>query len=135
MNPTEIPPNETIYVQNLNEKISIAELKRQLFGVFSEYGSILKIHCCKTLERRGQAFIVFTDINSAKKAVTHAQGRIFQNKPMKVFFAKQKSDILLQHQGIFDPNIIIERRERRRNNKTEKQTDNNENLKKEPFII
>ena len=37
---------------------------------------------------RGQAFIVFQDIESAKKAVTSMQGFPFHDKKMRIAFAK-----------------------------------------------
>ena len=34
----ETPPNNTIYISNLNEKVPIEELKDTLFNIFEEYG-------------------------------------------------------------------------------------------------
>ena len=71
----DILPNHTLYINNLNEKIKAdgmklikVELKQGLFHLFSQYGEILEIHVKKTLKLRGQAFIVFRDLNSASSA-------------------------------------------------------------------
>lgn len=39
----ETPPNNTIYIQNLNEKVPIEELKDTLFNAFEEYGEVLDV--------------------------------------------------------------------------------------------
>ena len=70
----EIPPKETIYVNNLNERIKQDELKKSLYSCFSQFGPILEIVSLKTVRMRGQAFIVFRDIESATTAVRQMQG-------------------------------------------------------------
>ena len=40
-----IEPNETLYVNNLNENIKLDELKINLFHLFSEFGDIIEINC------------------------------------------------------------------------------------------
>jgi len=39
----EIAPNNTIYISNLNEKVTMEELKDTLFNVFEEYGDIIDV--------------------------------------------------------------------------------------------
>ena len=65
----EIPPKETIYVNNLNERINKEELKKSLYAAFSQFGPILDVVALKTFRMRGQAFIVFRDISAATQAV------------------------------------------------------------------
>ena len=50
---------------------------------------------------RGQAFVVFKDINSAMEARRAVNGREFYGKTMKVNFAKEKSDIVAKLDGTF----------------------------------
>lgn len=49
-----IPPNQTIYINNLNEKIKKEELKKSLYHVFSQFGAILEVQAEKTMRKRGQ---------------------------------------------------------------------------------
>jgi RNA recognition motif-containing protein len=71
-------PNQTLYINNLNEKIKIDELKQALFQVFSQYGDILEIHARKSFKMKGQVFIVFKDLNAATTAKHAMDGaRIF----------------------------------------------------------
>jgi len=88
----DIPPNQTIYINNLNEKIKKEELKRALHERCSQYGSILDIVALKTLKMRGQAFVVFRDISAAADAIRELNSFMFFGKPMKVHYAKSKSD-------------------------------------------
>lgn len=52
----------TVYVQNLNEKVPLAELKEYLFQLFSNLGiNVLEVKAKKNIRMRGQAFIVCGD--------------------------------------------------------------------------
>ncbi|KAK1561021.1 hypothetical protein Q3G72_033538 [Acer saccharum] len=106
----EIPQNMTIYINNLNEKIKIdAELKKSLHAVFSQFGKILEVLAFKTLKHKGQAWVVFEDVSSATSAIRQMQGFPFYDKPMRIQFAKTKSDIIAKADGTFVPR---ERRKR-----------------------
>lgn len=64
----DIPPNNTLYINNIHEKIKIEDLKHTLLTLFSTFGEIVEVHAKKKLSLRGQAFIVFKDLSSAIKA-------------------------------------------------------------------
>ncbi len=68
-------PNHTIYINNLNEKIKKEDLKKSLYAIFSQFGQILDIVALKTLKMRGQAFVIFKEINSATNALRSMQGK------------------------------------------------------------
>jgi len=94
-------PTQTIYIQNLNEKIKVEELKKALYHVFSQFGNILEIHANKRLKTKGQAWVVFDDVGAANKAVREMQGFNFYTKAMKVHFSKSKSDVIAKVDGSF----------------------------------
>lgn len=96
-------PNPTIYIQNLNEKIKLKELKDSLYHVFSQFGQILDIYVSKDLKRRGQAWVVFEDLSGSTKAVREMPNFVFYGKPMRVQFAMNKSDIIAKIDGSFKP--------------------------------
>ncbi|CAD6210802.1 unnamed protein product [Miscanthus lutarioriparius] len=50
----DIPPNQTIYLNNLNEKVKKEELKRSLYALCSQYGRILDVVALKTQKLRGK---------------------------------------------------------------------------------
>ena len=97
----ENPPRETIYVNNLNERINKDELKKSLYAAFSQFGPILDIVALKTFKMRGQAFVVFRDIEAATQAVRQMQSFPFYDKPMRITYAKTKSDALSLFDGTF----------------------------------
>ncbi|KAH9730506.1 U1 small nuclear ribonucleoprotein A [Citrus sinensis] len=105
----EISPNNTIYINNLNEKVKIDQLKQSLHAVFKQFGTILEILAFKTLKHKGQAWLVFKDVASATAAVEKMQGFPFYDKPMRIQYAKTKSDIIAKADGTFVPR---ERRKR-----------------------
>ncbi|CAG5089041.1 Similar to Snrpb2: U2 small nuclear ribonucleoprotein B'' (Mus musculus) [Cotesia congregata] len=81
-NTMDIRPNNTIYINNLNEKIKKEELKKSLYAIFSQFGHILDIVALKTLKMRGQAFVIFKEIQSATNALRSMQER--PKKPKRV---------------------------------------------------
>jgi len=95
--------SQTVYINNINEKIKLTELKKTLATVFGEYGKILQIVAMSSLARRGQAFIVFGSVESAQKAVDARQGFLLRGKRMRVNFAKATSDAVAKANGTFQP--------------------------------
>ena len=78
-----VPKNNTIYVNNLNEKISRDELVNGLREVFGQYGKILNITCYTKIKRcKGQAWIVFNKIEDATKSIQELNNFLFFNKPL-----------------------------------------------------
>uniref|UniRef100_A0A6A7G6G6 U2 small nuclear ribonucleoprotein B n=1 Tax=Hirondellea gigas TaxID=1518452 RepID=A0A6A7G6G6_9CRUS len=97
----DIRPNQTIYVNNLNEKLPKEELRRSLYYLFSQFGPILEVVALKTPKMRGQAFIVFDNIDSSTKAFREMPNFPFYGKAMRIAFAKSKSDVLSHREGDF----------------------------------
>jgi len=97
----DMRPNNTIYINNLNEKVKKEELKKSLFAIFSQFGPILDIIALKTLKMRGQAFVAFKDINAASEALRSMQGFPFFDKPMRIQYAKTDSDVVAKIKGTF----------------------------------
>ncbi|KXJ17619.1 U1 small nuclear ribonucleoprotein A [Exaiptasia diaphana] len=97
----EIPPSQTIYINNLNEKVKKEELKKSLYAIFSQFGAIIDIVALKTFKMRGQAFVVFRDLPSASNALRSMQGFPFYDKPMRIQYAKSKSDAVAKLEGTF----------------------------------
>jgi len=90
----EAVPNQTIYISNLNEKIKKNALKKILYMLFSQYGKVLQIVACKGIKMRGQAWVVFNEVMAASNALKGKQGFQFFGKPMKIQFAKAKSNVV-----------------------------------------
>nr|GMD28175.1 U2 small nuclear ribonucleoprotein B'' [Ipomoea batatas] len=72
----------------------LAELKRSLYCLFSQYGRILDIVALKTAKLRGQAWVVFSEVTAASNAVRQMQNFPFYDKPMRIQYAKTKSDCI-----------------------------------------
>ncbi|XP_051230953.1 U1 small nuclear ribonucleoprotein A [Lolium perenne] len=98
-----VQPNVTIYINNLNEKTKLEELKKSLKAVFSQFGKILDVLAFKTLKHKGQAWVVFEDVESATKALKGMQDFPFYDKPMRIQYAKTKSDVIAKADGTFVP--------------------------------
>ncbi len=68
--------------------IFLSELKKSLYAIFSQFGQILDIVALKNLKMRGQAFVIFKEINSASAALKSMQGFPFYDKPMRIAYAR-----------------------------------------------
>eukprot|EP01097_Dermamoeba_algensis_P007173 TRINITY_DN4496_c1_g1_i1.p1 TRINITY_DN4496_c1_g1~~TRINITY_DN4496_c1_g1_i1.p1 ORF type:complete len:226 (-),score=52.39 TRINITY_DN4496_c1_g1_i1:250-927(-) len=106
----DIAPNQTIYVHNLNDKVKKEELRKSLYCLFSAYGPILDVVAMKTYKNRGQAFIVFKDIASATAALKQLQDFPFYDKPLKIHYAKSKSDTIAKLDGTYVPRDVAQKR-------------------------
>ncbi|KAK8885331.1 hypothetical protein M9Y10_040777 [Tritrichomonas musculus] len=95
----------TLYINHICDKIGIQELKRTLFSSFSKFGTILEICAHKGLKRRGQAWITFSDIESARNARAAFDGYfLFKDpRPISVHYAKAKSQITQKITGSWNP--------------------------------
>ncbi|KAF8047856.1 hypothetical protein N665_2799s0004 [Sinapis alba] len=111
---SEVSPNQTIYINNLNEKVKLDELKKSLNAVFSQFGKIVEVLAFKTLKHKGQAWVVFDNPESASNAISKMNGFPFYDKPMRIQFAKTKSDVIAKANGTFVP------REKRKQRQDEK---------------
>ncbi|KAF5384026.1 hypothetical protein D9757_006943 [Collybiopsis confluens] len=88
--------SETLYIQNLNEKIKLDVMKASLRGLFKTYGEVLDVVAHKNLRMRGQAFVSFADAEIAKKAMKEVRGFPLYSKPMQISFARTRSDAVVK---------------------------------------
>ncbi|CAD6448524.1 b460a826-d021-4a8c-b92e-853b26daaf16 [Sclerotinia trifoliorum] len=93
------PPNATLYINNLEETVKIPALIEALTELFSEYGTIIEIIAKTNLKAKGQAFIVFENVESATKAIEDIQGFELFGKEMRIAYAKTRSDASVKREG------------------------------------
>lgn len=97
-----IPPNQTLYVTNLpSAKIQKSDLRTALYMLFSTYGPVLDVVAMKTMKMRGQAHIVYRDVQTATQAMRALNGAQFLGKDLKIEYAKSKSDTIAKLDGTF----------------------------------
>ena len=121
--PPSAPPEdeyscETLYIQNLNEKIKpegsrhtlsvmytilnqyfFPVLKASLHGLFKAYGEVLDVVAHNNLRMRGQAFVSFPSAEIAKKAMKDVQRFPLYSKPMvrgfrSMLLGRRNADVL-----------------------------------------
>ncbi|KDQ62862.1 hypothetical protein JAAARDRAFT_53094 [Jaapia argillacea MUCL 33604] len=102
--------SETLYIQNLNEKIQIPVLKSSLRGLFKSYSDVLDVVAHSNLRMRGQAFVSFPSSEVARKAMKEVRGFPLYGKPMQISFARSRSDAVVQK---LDPNALDTHKARR----------------------
>ncbi|CAP60422.1 uncharacterized protein PODANS_1_7200 [Podospora anserina S mat+] len=93
-----VPPNQTLYVTNLpSNKIQKEDLRTALYMLFSTYGAVLDVVALKTMKMRGQAHIVYKDIQTATQAMRSLNGFEFFGRELS------KSNIIAKLDGTFKP--------------------------------
>ncbi len=100
MNTTDTPPNQTLYVSNLYEKLKKEELKKVLYACFSPHGKVIDVVAVKSFRLRGQAWVVFDEVASAAEALRALQGFPLYDKPMRIQYARGKSDAVAKVYGL-----------------------------------
>jgi RNA recognition motif-containing protein len=78
-----------------------SELKKALYAIFSQFGQIVDIMAFKTLRMRGQAHIIFKEISSAATALRSMQGFPFYDKPMRIQYSREDSDVISKAKGTY----------------------------------
>ncbi|KAG6002687.1 hypothetical protein E4U21_002839 [Claviceps maximensis] len=97
-----IAPNQTLYVTNLpSAKIQKADLRTTLYMLFSTYGPVIDIVALKTMSMRGQAHIVYRDVQTATQAMRALDGQEILGRKLKIQYAKSKSHFVAKLDGTF----------------------------------
>lgn len=87
----ELPPCNTLYVNNLNERIKRTQMKKALYTAFSQFGRVVRIICKGSFKLKGQSWIVFDDVGSAVTAKRQMTNCPIFNKPLHIQFAKENT--------------------------------------------
>ncbi|EMC91186.1 hypothetical protein BAUCODRAFT_59124, partial [Baudoinia panamericana UAMH 10762] len=96
-------PNQSIYIQNLPEKLQKEDLRRELYMLFSTYGPVLDVIALKTAKMRGQAHVTMRDVQSATQAIRACQGFELCGREMRLSYSKNRSDAIAKLTGTFNP--------------------------------
>ncbi len=78
----EPAPKQTLYLNNLNEKVKRGELKKTLYATFSQFGRIMQIVCKGSFRLKGQAWIIFDEVTAAAAARRQLNNCPILGKPM-----------------------------------------------------
>ncbi|KAI3635988.1 hypothetical protein MIR68_005869 [Amoeboaphelidium protococcarum] len=112
-------PIATLYIRNLNEKINLKVLKNALRGIFQIYGQVREVLAWRNIRMRGQAFVVFADVDQATAALA-ADGFPLFGKQMQVRYAA--SDTFHSSQSLKDGDQT-DHQKRPRPQQSQKQTE------------
>lgn len=75
-------PNQSLYIQNLPDKFQKDDIRRALYMLFATYGPVLDVTAMKGKTMRGQAHVLFRDVQSANQAMRACQGIEFFGRGM-----------------------------------------------------
>lgn len=79
--------NETLYIQNLNEKIKPQgmknlDMKTLLYQLFSQYGTVVDVINQNQYRMKGQAFIIYDSKTESANALRILQNYYFYGKSL-----------------------------------------------------
>eukprot|EP00285_Hemiselmis_virescens_P005057 CAMPEP_0173392862 /NCGR_PEP_ID=MMETSP1356-20130122/21505_1 /TAXON_ID=77927 ORGANISM="Hemiselmis virescens, Strain PCC157" /NCGR_SAMPLE_ID=MMETSP1356 /ASSEMBLY_ACC=CAM_ASM_000847 /LENGTH=119 /DNA_ID=CAMNT_0014350779 /DNA_START=65 /DNA_END=421 /DNA_ORIENTATION=- len=98
------PPNQTLYVGNINEALSrkhrLHELKEKLTNLCKP-SEVLDIVALSNFYDKGQAFVVLKNIEQAEAAMKKLQGHELEGQAIKVAYAKSKSHFVQKAEGTY----------------------------------
>ncbi|MBW0488051.1 hypothetical protein O181_027766 [Austropuccinia psidii MF-1] len=87
---------ETVYLNNLNEKVKLPILKQTLKNLLKNFGPVLDVVAHRSVRMRGQAFVAFPDREMAAKAVKEVKGFPLYGKPIEIAFARTQADVIVK---------------------------------------
>mgnify|MGYP001759150317 CR=1 FL=1 len=89
------------------------ELRRQLYCLFGSYGKVIDVVATRADGMRGQAFVVFRDLQSATSALRALDGFEFYEKPLVLEYARtrSKATIVAEHgeEALLRPDLLFKR--------------------------
>ncbi|PVG04635.1 RNA-binding domain-containing protein [Serendipita vermifera] len=88
--------SETLYIQNLNDKVKLSYMKTTLNNLFRHYGKVVDVVAHRNLRMRGQAFVSFLSTDLARKAMKEVNKFPLYGKPMQITFAKTRSEAVVK---------------------------------------
>lgn len=83
-------------MRNLDERVKIPKLVEALQSTFEPVGTIVEIIAKKNIKAKGQAFVVFESADDAEDAIETLQDFVLFDKPMKLAYAKTRSDVTVK---------------------------------------
>lgn len=104
-------PNNTLYISNIDWKIKKPLLRRALYSLMTRHGKVLEIIALRKDGLRGQAFVIFEDVQAATAAIQAEQGFTFFGKDLKLAYARVKSDRIAKRDGTYVPRAKRKKRE------------------------
>lgn len=130
--------HHTLYVNNINERVSQKKLSYVLNHLFGQFGMVAEVRVRKSLKMKGQAFVTYKDFDSCKQAIEKLQGKSVFKKPIRITFAKTGSDTFLRLDGnvkeLENRKIMKERRLKEAQTATSRNQDSKETLSKTPEL-
>lgn len=78
----KMQPNQSLYLQNLPEKMKKDDLKQELYMLFSTYGPVLDITAMRGKNMRGSAHVLFRDVQTATQVMRSCWGIEFGGREM-----------------------------------------------------
>ncbi|KAK4685399.1 hypothetical protein P7C73_g4753, partial [Tremellales sp. Uapishka_1] len=94
----KLPDNacETLYLQNLNEKVRLPVMKETLASLFKPYKVVTPVTAHRNVRMRGQAFVTFADVENANRARKEVNEFPLYGKPIQLSFARTRSDVAVK---------------------------------------
>lgn len=124
-------PNQTLYLKNIDWKVKKPLLKRALYSLFTRHGKVLEVIVLRRDGLRGQAWVVFEDVQAATAALQAENGFTLFGKDLVVEYAKEKSDRIAKREGTYVPKAKRQKKNPTEKKEQEEEDDDDEEEEKE----
>jgi hypothetical protein len=84
-------------LRNIDDRVSVNELKRELYCLFSSVAPVVEIEARKGLKTRGQAWVSFATVDIATTVLQRFQGFNFLGRELSIEYAKSRSKSLTDY--------------------------------------
>ena len=98
-----LQPNATLYIKNIDWKVKKALLRRALYSLFTRHGKVLEIIVLRRDGLRGQAWVIFDDVQAATDALQALQGFTLFGRDLVLEYARTSSDRIAKRDGTYVP--------------------------------
>ncbi len=117
-----LQPNPTLYLKNIDWKVKKPLLRRALYSLFTRHGKVHEVIVLRREGLRGQAWIIFDDVQSAVAALQAEQGFTLFGKDLVIEYAKTPSDRISRRDGTYIPKAKRAKTDDKRDDENEAQT-------------
>ncbi|GME81215.1 unnamed protein product [Ambrosiozyma monospora] len=94
------PPNHTIYIKNINDKIPRTKTIQNLYILFTTYADVISVEYKNKGKLRGQAWITLSSVDEAQLCLSRLDGQLFFGKRLSLGFSAKESEIIRYYENL-----------------------------------
>ncbi|GMG20993.1 unnamed protein product [Ambrosiozyma monospora] len=94
------PPNHTIYIKNINDKIPKSKTIQNLYILFTTYADVISVEYKNKGKLRGQAWITLSSVDEAQLCLSRLDGQLFFGRRLSLGFSTKEGEIIRYYENL-----------------------------------